>query len=70
MSFWDEYESGRASPKGPYLREGSSARIAKGALAGAARRTAQNDLRGVCELCGFASDDVLLGICAECAKET
>jgi len=29
----------------------------------------QNDTSGVCDLCGFAGDDVLLGVCASCADE-
>jgi hypothetical protein len=26
----------------------------------------QNDTAGVCDWCGIASDDVLLGVCADC----
>lgn len=29
-----------------------------------------NDLTGVCERCGFVSDDVLLGICDPCFTAT
>lgn len=28
-----------------------------------------NDTTGVCAFCGFVDDDVLLGVCAECARE-
>jgi hypothetical protein len=34
-----------------------------------AQSSAFNDTRGVCECCGFVSDDALLGVCADCAKE-
>lgn len=30
----------------------------------------QNDTAGVCAFCALASDDVLLGVCAECAPRT
>jgi hypothetical protein len=30
-------------------------------------KPSQNDLSGVCDWCGIASDDVLLGVCADCA---
>lgn len=33
----------------------------------ALREGGQNDTAGVCAFCGTASDDVLLGVCAECA---
>lgn len=29
----------------------------------------QGDTSGVCDFCGFASDDVLLGVCAGCVDE-
>lgn len=29
----------------------------------------QNDTTGVCAFCGLASDDVLIGVCADCTKE-
>jgi hypothetical protein len=35
----------------------------------APRPSSQNVTAGVCELCGFASDDVLLGVCADCADD-
>jgi hypothetical protein len=29
----------------------------------------QNESAGVCDWCGIASDDVLLGVCAGCVKD-
>lgn len=29
----------------------------------------QGDTAGVCGFCGLASDDVLIGVCADCAEE-
>jgi hypothetical protein len=34
-----------------------------------ARPSSQNVTVGVCDFCGFASDDVLLGVCADCADD-
>lgn len=58
MDFWDEYvEWGAPSPAAKAEREG------------ALPASSQDDTSGVCDFCGYAGDNVLLGVCADCAKE-
>lgn len=57
MSFWDEYEDAPASSQRPPVAKAAE------------RASSQNDTSGVCDYCGFAGDDVLIGVCADCAKE-
>ena len=53
MSFWEQYKewTGPAKAK-PIVEE---------------KPSAQNVTTGVCDFCHLAGDDVLIGVCADCA---
>lgn len=46
----------------PFFEEYERAERAKALGAGG-----QNDTSGVCQFCGYAGDDILLGVCPDCA---
>lgn len=57
MSFWDEYQEW--PPTRPTAERVEVEQV----------RSSQSDTFGVCEFCGFAGDDVLLGVCVDCTDD-
>jgi hypothetical protein len=51
VDFWDTYQ---AKPAPPAVEQCSH------------KPCSQNETAGVCDWCGIASDDVLLGVCPDC----
>lgn len=56
MSFWDEHDRAEDARRAEEQRERDAA-------------SKQNKTWGVCALCRLASDDVLIGVCADCAPK-
>lgn len=75
VSFWDTYDTRPVDVHPGHEAIAQSARGKSGSGPSAEQRASteesmarcsQNDLSGVCDWCGIASDDVLLGVCADC----
>jgi hypothetical protein len=68
VNFWDSYDA-RPLDMHPG-HEPRPANVVPGRDAAVTQCShepcSQNDTAGVCDWCGVASDDVLLGVCADC----